>query len=77
MAAHFLNPWMLAGLVAFAIPILIELIFRWRRRQIELPTLRYLLRDPARKKVQQQDRLLLILRCLAPPPLPFNNKRSI
>ena len=51
----------------FAIPILIELIFRHRRRRIELPTIRYLLKDPAHKKTQRQDRLLLHNRSLPCP----------
>lgn len=65
MSSLFANPLLLAGLVAVLLPPLIEWLFRRRKRRVELPTLRYLLRDDAQKKVRRQDRLLLLLRCLA------------
>jgi len=56
---------MLAALAAVAIPIIIEWLFRRRKQQVELPTLRYLLRTKEQEKVRRQDRLLLILRTVA------------
>ena len=53
---------MLIALAAAAIPIIIEWLFRKRRRQVELPTIRFLLRTTEQKKVRRQDRLLLLLR---------------
>lgn len=69
MMSFFQNPWLLAALAGAAIPIIIELLLRRRRRQVELPTIRYLLKSPAKKKIKRQDQLLLILRCLAPAVL--------
>jgi len=56
---------MLYAVVAVLIPIIIEWLFRKRKRQIELPTIRYLLRNKEQEKIKRQDRLLLILRMLA------------
>ena len=53
---------MLIALAAAAIPIIIEWLFRKRRRQVELPTIRFLLRTTEQKKVRRQDRLLLLMR---------------
>ena len=66
MMRYFLNPWMLIALAGALIPVIIELLFRRRRRQVELPTIRYLLKSRAEKKIRRQDRLLLILRCMVP-----------
>ncbi len=66
MLSFFSNAMMLWALLAVALPIIIEIIFRLRRRQVDLPTIRYLLRNPEEKKMKRQDRLLLILRCLIP-----------
>ena len=65
LKAIFVGPWMLAGLTAAAIPILIEWLFRRRKRQVELPTIRFLLDNKAQRKVRRQDRILLILRTAA------------
>src|SRR5262245_40702695 len=65
IASFFTNPWMLAALAAVAIPVLIEWLFRRRKRQVELPTLRYLLRNKEQEKIRRQDRRLLILRTVA------------
>ena len=56
---------MLAAVVAVLIPIIIEWLFRKRKRQVELPTIRYLLRNKEQEKVKRQDRLLLLLRMFA------------
>lgn len=56
---------MLAALAAILLPPLIEWLFRWRRRQVELPTIRFLLNQEQQKKVRRQDRLLLLLRMAA------------
>lgn len=61
----FLNPFMLIGLSAFTLPLIIEWLFRRRRRTVELPTLRHLLKHKNQKKIRRQDRLLMFLRCLA------------
>ena len=66
MMRYFLNPWMLIALAGVLIPVIIELLFRRRRRQVELPTIRYLLKSRAEKKIRRQNRLLLILRCIIP-----------
>ena len=64
MQSFFANPWMLAGLVAVALPLIVEWLFRRRKRQIELPTLRFLLRSKDQKRIRRQDRILLLLRML-------------
>jgi hypothetical protein len=64
LESFFINPWMLAAAAAVLLPILIEWLFRWRRRQIELPTIRFLLRNKEQKRVRRQDRILLLLRML-------------
>lgn len=56
---------MLIGLSAILIPIIIEWLFRKRKRQVELPTIRYLLRNREQEKIRRQDRLLLLLRMFA------------
>lgn len=66
MASFLVNPWMLTALAAVAIPIIIEILFRRRRRQVELPSIRFLLKNPEEKKIRRQDRLLLLLRCMVP-----------
>ncbi len=65
MPSVFFNPWMLAALAAVAIPLIIEWLFRRRKRQVELPTLRYLLDNREQEKIRRQDRILLILRTVA------------
>lgn len=56
---------MLAALAAVAIPLIIEWLFRRRKRQVELPTLRFLLDNEEQENVRRQDRILLILRTIA------------
>ena len=64
MKAFFENPWMLLALLGAALPIIIEILFRRRKRQVQLPTIRYLLKSKEQEKVKKQDRLLLILRTI-------------
>ena len=56
---------MLAALAAVTLPWLIEWLFRRRKRLVQLPTLRYLLRNKEQQQVKCQDRILLLLRTLA------------
>ena len=62
MESLFVNPWMLPALAAVVLPIVIEWLFRRRKRQVELPTIRFLLRSKEQQKVKRQDRILLLLR---------------
>jgi len=65
MASLFTHPALLVGLAALALPWVIEWLFRRRKRQIELPTIRFLLDNQEQKKVKRQDLLLLLLRTVA------------
>lgn len=65
MSSLFLHPLLLALLAAAVLPWVIEWLFRRRKRQVELPTLRFLLNTQEQKKVRRQDRILLWLRTLA------------
>ena len=65
LTSFFTNPWLLYALGAAALPFIIEWLFRRRKRQVELPTLRYLLRNKEQEKIKRQDRWLLILRTAA------------
>ncbi len=65
MLSFFLNPWFLAAMALAVTPIVIEWLFRRRRRRVELPTIRFLLKNQQQKKVRRQDRLLLLLRVAA------------
>lgn len=61
----FLHPWLLVMLAAAVLPPIIEWLFRRRKRQVELPTIRFLLDNQEQKKVRRQDQLLLLLRMAA------------
>ena len=61
----FLHPWILVMLAAVLLPPIIEWLFRRRKRQVELPTIRFLLDNQEQKKVRRQDQLLLLLRMAA------------
>jgi hypothetical protein len=65
MSSFFGNPWMLAALVVASLPWIIEWLFRRRKRQVDLPTIRYLLKNKDQEKIKRQDRILLILRTVA------------
>jgi hypothetical protein len=64
MYSFFANPWMLAALAAVSLPPIIEWLFRRRKRQVELPTIRFLLRSKEQEKIRRQDRILLLRRML-------------
>ena len=61
----FSHPWMLGALLAASLPWVIEWLFRRRKRQVELPTLRYILKSKEQEQVKRQDRILLLMRTLA------------
>ena len=62
----FLNPWILAGLVAAAIPVLLHLIARRRPPTVEFPAVRYLVdtRREHHRRLRVQHLLLLFVRTL-------------
>ena len=59
------NRHMLAALIAVTIPWIIEWLLRRRRRVIDLPTIRFLLRTTEQRKVRLQDIILLFVRSAA------------
>lgn len=61
----FTHPWLLGALIAASLPWVIEWLFRRRKRQVELPTLRFILKDKEQEQVKKQDRILLLLRTCA------------
>jgi hypothetical protein len=65
MPSLFLHPVFLIALAALTLPWIIEWLFRRRKRQVELPTIRFLLDNPEQKKVRRQDLVLLLLRTAA------------
>ena len=62
----FLQPWFLLGLSAIALPALIHLIHRRRRRVVPFSTLRFLLQTDRRSARRHRivDLLVLFLRML-------------
>jgi hypothetical protein len=62
LSSLFANPWVLATLAAASLPFIIEWLFRRRKQQIELPTLKFLLENEEQEQIKKQDRILLILR---------------
>ncbi len=62
----FLHPWMLAGLLAAGIPILLHLIARRQPPTVTFPAVRYLLATTQehQKRLKLQNLLLLLLRTL-------------
>ena len=63
---QFLSPWMLSGLAALALPIIIHLLQRKRVVQIPFSTLRFLklVQSKTARRSRVENLLLLILRCL-------------
>ena len=63
---QFLSPWMLIGLVALAVPIIIHLLQRQRVVQIPFSTLRFLklVQSKTARRSRVENLLLLLLRCL-------------
>jgi hypothetical protein len=66
MFSAWRNPGMLAALAAMAIPLIIQWLFRLRRRRIAFPAMRYLMDKKKRQRVKLQDRLLLVVRTVVP-----------
>jgi len=66
MINELLNPWMLIALTAMAIPLIIEWLFRRRRKQIPFPAMRYLMNPKKRRRVRIQDLILLLIRTVVP-----------
>lgn len=77
MDSLFRNPWLLPALAALLLPLVIEWLFRRRKRQVELPTIRFLLDNQEQKKVKRQDRILLLLRTLAIVLIVFGLSRPL
>jgi len=65
LSSLFANPWVLGTLAAALLPLIIEWLFKRRKQQIELPTLKFLLENEEQEQIKKQDRLLLILRTIA------------
>ncbi len=63
----FLNPWLLVGTAAVAVPILIHLLNRFRRRRVRWAAMEWLRRAVVMRsrRVRLEDLLLLAMRCLA------------
>ena len=63
----FLNPFVLFGLVAAAVPVLIHLLQLKKLRQVEFSSIKFLkeIQHAAAKRVKLRDFLLLLLRALA------------
>lgn len=62
----FLNPWVFAALAALAAPVIIHLLNKFRVRQTAWAAMRFVHESlqKNRKRVELQDLLLLLLRCL-------------
>ncbi|OAI49005.1 hypothetical protein AYO44_00970 [Planctomycetaceae bacterium SCGC AG-212-F19] len=74
---ELLHPWMLVALVAMAIPLIIEWLFRRRRQRIAFPAMRYLMNPKKRRRVQLQDLILLVVRTVVPGLLVFALARPL
>lgn len=67
IALSYINPWLLAGLMGLAIPIIIHLLFKRRKRLIRFSTLRFIktaTRENARRMRIKQWILLLMRICM-------------
>ena len=64
---QFAFPSLLAGAATFAIPVVIHLIFRLRKRRVIFSSLRFLQESVLRetKRLRLRELILLLLRCLA------------
>jgi hypothetical protein len=62
-----INPWLLLGLAAVAVPVLVHLVQREERRGSKFPSLMFVRRIPfeVKRRRRLRDRALLALRCLA------------
>ena len=65
--AWFLNPWMLIGIAAVGLPILIHLLNRRRFKIVDWAAMDFLFQADRknRRRVQLENLILLLLRCLA------------
>src|ERR1035441_7417060 len=63
----FANPWLLAGLAAVGLPVLIHYLTRARPRRVAFPPFKFLLEACAGQQAVHRLRtiLLLTIRCLA------------
>ncbi len=66
MINEVLNPWMLVALIAMALPLIIEWLFRRRRQRIPFPAMRYLMNPKKRRRIKLQDLILLLVRTVVP-----------
>ncbi len=64
MTSFFTNPLILAAIALVGLPWLIDWLFRRRKRQVELPTLRFILDNKEQEKIRRQDRILMLIRAL-------------
>lgn len=64
---EFLNPWMLAGAAAAAVPVVLHLIMRQTPKHVVFPALRFIVqrKDSNRRKLRFRHLLLLALRVAA------------
>lgn len=64
---NFLNPWLLIGGLGIAVPIIIHLLNRFRRRRMDWAAMDLLRRAIVMRsrQIQIEDLILLLLRCLA------------
>ena len=62
----FLNPWMLLGLAAIGVPVLVHLFSKPRLKRIQWAATRFLQAsiEKNRRRLQVEDLLLLLIRCL-------------
>jgi len=65
MSSFFGNPLMLLAFAAISLPWIIEWLFRRRKRQVDLPTILFLLRNKEQENIKRQDQILMMLRILA------------
>lgn len=77
MLDWLVNPWMLVALVAMALAIVIEWLFRRRRQRIAFPAMRYLMNPKKRRRVRLQDLILLLIRTVVPGLLVFALARPL
>lgn len=63
----FVSPWLLAGLLSVAVPVIVHLVNRRERKGLGFPSLMFIrqTRQLVRQSRTLRDRGLLLLRCLA------------
>src|SRR5437867_1529612 len=67
MLEIFLNPWLLLGAAAVAVPVVLHLIMRQQPQRLEFPALRFIRQreQSNKRRMRLRHLLLLLLRCLA------------